>query len=187
MKFYVLVFFTLMGFEIFAQSGAVIGVGASLGYTDNPVVMADAGALSGWHISVTARLGPNFWYLKPGLELHKMNLLSSSVFNPFAESNPATYIVKAPVQIGARVFKIGNLLFRASAGIGSNFIWSIEKNSLNLNHNTMRDLHFGALGGLGIDLGKFAIDFNFEKGFSELYKDTGYKVDYITVTAGLFF
>ena len=51
----------------------------------------------------------------------------------------------------------------------------------------MRDLHFGALGGLGIDLGKFAIDFNFEKGFSELYKDTGYKVDYITVTAGLFF
>ena len=187
MKMYfiaVLLLFTLLSN---AQSGAVIGVGASLGYTDNPAVMAKAGALSGWHISVTARLGPYFWYLKPGLELHKMNLLSSSVFNPFAESNPATYIVKAPVQIGARVFKIGNLLFRASAGIGSNFIWSIEKNTLSLDHNTLRDLHLGALGGLGLDIGPFAIDFQFEKGFTELYKSTDYKIDYVTVTTGIFF
>ena len=171
----VLLLFTLLSN---AQSGAVIGVGASLGYTDNPAVMAKAGALSGWHISVTARLGPDFWYLKPGLELHKIQLESSGVFDPFKES-PAMFIVKGPVQLGARIFKVGNLLFRASAGLGTN--------SLSLDHNTLRDLHLGALGGLGLDIGPFAIDFQFEKGFTELYKSTDYKIDYVTVTTGIFF
>lgn len=186
MKMYfiaVLLLFTLLSN---AQSGAVIGVGASLGYTDNPAVMAKAGALSGWHISVTARLGPDFWYLKPGLELHKIQLESSGGFDPFKES-PAMFIVKGPVQLGARIFKVGNLLFRASAGLGTNFIWSIEKNTLSLDHNTLRDLHLGALGGLGLDIGPFAIDFQFEKGFTELYKSTDYKIDYVTVTTGIFF
>ena len=76
MKMYfiaVLLLFTLLSN---AQSGAVIGVGASLGYTDNPAVMAKAGALSGWHISVTARLGPDWKVLVFSIHSKRVQLCS---------------------------------------------------------------------------------------------------------------
>ena len=105
---------------------------------------------------------------------------------PFT-NKPAMYLLKFPAQIGLRLLKTENFNLRIAAGMQFSYTYSIQKNTMDINHDTVEDTQFGAMLGAGIDLGFIAIDVNFEKGMTELYTDTGYTSDYVFVTAGFFF
>lgn len=187
MKSILILFLIMSQLTLYGQSGAVVHVGSSLAFSDNPTTNDSSESFKGWNLGLGARFGSGFWYLAPRLELHKMQLLSTPKFDPFDMDQKYTYVIKAPVHFAARLYKKSIFLLRASAGVNPNFIWSIQKNNFGLDHNTISDLHLGVGGNLGFDIGPLALDFMFEKGVTEYYKSTGYKMDYITLQAGIFF
>ena len=82
---------------------------------------------------------------------------------------------------------MNNFNLRVAGGFQFSYTISIQKNSNDFTNSSIKDTQLGALIGGGIDLGFMAIDVNFEKGLSELYKGTEYKADYIFVTVGFLF
>ncbi|HRI32115.1 MAG TPA: outer membrane beta-barrel protein [Saprospiraceae bacterium] len=170
----------------FAQSGAVLSVGLSLMDSKNLKITKSGQHHNGWHASLTGRFGPDFWYLRTGLELHKIALSSSNTIELFQDI-PHTYLLKIPVQIGARLIKTDLFKLRLAAGGQVSYISVIQDNDQNLNHNTMSDLQFGILGTIGIDLNNFTLDLSYEKGITELYTDTGFEANYWIMSAGFFF
>jgi hypothetical protein len=185
-QFILLVLCTCISIHINAQSGIVLGAGASMGFTDNPATSEKGQMLSGYHGSLTARLGKNYWYLRPGVEVHKIQLLPHKMLDPF-RNEPGMVLLKFPAQLGLRIIKSENFNFRITGGMQFTYILSIEENSQNINFETLKETQFGALVGAGIDLGYITFDVNFEKGMTELYTDTGYTSDYIFVTMGFVF
>jgi hypothetical protein len=182
----IIIFICSMMIHIHAQSKVVIGGGISMAYTDNPATSEKGQMINGYHGSLTARFGSTDWYIRPGLELHKMKMLPESTLNPF-EDGPYMFILKVPAQLGLRLINTDNFGLRIQGGMQFSYVVSIQKNINNFNHNTITDTQFGALIGGGIDLGFVSIDVNFEKGLTELYTKTGYKSDYIIITAGISF
>jgi hypothetical protein len=177
---------SLCDLKVSAQVKFEFAGGCSLGYPDNPQTAMIKGAQSGWHVGLESCLGENLWYLRLGLELHKMAISTTRLFNPF-EQHPTIYFLKIPTQAGLRVFRVDNFVVRVQAGGMTSYITSIQENDLGLNNNLMTDFQFGALVGAGLDFGPLAIDFNFEKGLSTLYKNTKYKADYCFLSLGFFF
>lgn len=169
-----------------AQSVIVAGLGVSMGYADNPATSKDGEMLSGFHGSVSGRFGSKFWYLRPGIEIHKMQLFPHKMLDPFLDE-PCMYLLKFPLQIGARLIKTEQFNFRIAGGMQFSYTASIQKNDQDLNSKTITDSQWGALLGAGIDLGPITFDVNFEKGLTELYKGTKYTVDYVIITAGISF
>lgn len=144
------------------------------------------GAQSGWHVGLTTRLGEDFWYWRLGLEVHKVNLKSSSTFRLFNDQESA-FFVKFPIQLGARVLKRDQFGVHVAAGANASYVWSIEDNNFGLDHNSITDVQLGALVGAGVDFGPLVVDFNFEKGLTKLYTDTDFKADYWFLSLGFFF
>ena len=184
--FLILALFASICVSLNAQSGVVLAAGVSMAYTDNPATSAKGQFISGYHGSLTGRLGADNWYLRPGIELHKMKLLPKKILDPFSD-DPSMYLLKFPAQIGVRLLKKDNFNVRIAGGLQFTYTVSVQKNSLDLDLNTITENQFGALIGAGMDLGVMTIDVNFEKGLTELYKGKGYKADYIFVTAGFLF
>lgn len=168
------------------QSGLTISVGLTMAFTDNPATNPSGELISGFHGGLNGRFGSNKWYFRPGIELHKVKLHSENLVNPFSEI-PSAYFLKVPAQLGLRLIKTENFVFRILGGFQFSYLVSIQDNDFFLDHDTMTDTQIGALIGAGIDLGPLVIDFNFEKGLSELYKNLGYKSDYIYLSAGFLF
>lgn len=185
-QFILLILFVCWGAKTNGQSGLVLAVGASMGYTDNPATRANGEMLSGFHGSLSGRFGSNYWYVRPGIELHVIKLLPAKLLNPFNDK-PAMYLLKVPVQLGIRLIKTDLFKLRVAGGMQFSYVTSIDDNTFNLDHNTITDTQFGALIGAGIDLGPMCFDVNFEKGITELYTNTGYTSDYIFISVGFFF
>lgn len=185
-QFILLVLLTCIYIRINAQSGIVLGGGATMGFTDNPATSAKGQMLSGYHGSLTGRLGKNYWYLRPGVEVHKVQLLPHKMLDPFRDE-PGMVMVKFPAQLGLRLIKTENFNLRITGGMQFTYILSIEDNTENFNFETLQETQFGALVGAGLDLGFMTFDVNFEKGMTELYTDTGYTSDYIFMTVGFLF
>jgi hypothetical protein len=172
--------------QIRAQNALIISGGVSMAYTDNPATSADGEMISGFHIGLSGRIGKQNWYLKPGVELHIMQLKPEKLLNPFT-NDPAMYLLKVPAQIGLKLLQKENFKFRVAGGFQFSFTTSIDKNTEGLNKQTVKDTQLGALIGAGIDLGPVCIDLNFEKGLTELYSNTGYTADYIFISLGFLF
>ena len=168
------------------QTGLVLSVGMTMGFTDNPATNPAREVISGFHGSISGRFGADKWYLRPGLELHKVKLQSQNVFDPFT-TEASLYMLKIPAQIGYRLIKSNPFSLRLVGGFQFSYIISIQDNDIGLDHDTMKDTQLGTLIGAGIDLGALTVDLNFEKGFTELYTDTGYKSDYIFISLGFLF
>ena len=184
--FIILVLLAAVGIKLNAQSGLVLAAGVSMAYTDNPATSEKGKMISGFHGSLSGRIGSKSWYYKPGLELHVMQFYPEKVLNPFTYK-PAMYFLKVPSQIGLRLVKADNFNLRVAGGFQFSFTLSIDDNKDNFNGNTIKDVQTGALLGAGIDLGPISIDVNFEKGLTELYTNTGYTADYLLISAGVFF
>ncbi|MBK6571387.1 MAG: outer membrane beta-barrel protein [Saprospiraceae bacterium] len=178
--------FLLLGFRAKAQSGAVASIGLSLMQTDNPDVSSDGNFNHGFHLSLTTRLGKDFWYLRTGAEVHKIELKANSKVVLFPQ-DPSAFFLKIPAQIGARIINTSLFKVRLLAGAQLTYLMHIEDNNFNLNHDTMTDFQGGLLFGGGIDLGPFTFDINFERGLTKLYKPNDKKADFLMFSAGFFF
>jgi hypothetical protein len=178
--------FTLSGFNVQAQSGAVASIGLSLMQTDNPDVSSDGNFNHGFHLSLTTRLGKDFWYLRTGAEVHKIELKASSKVVLFPQE-PSAFFLKVPAQIGARILNTSLLKIRLLAGGQLTYLLHVEDNNFDLNHDTMTDFQGGLLFGGGIDLGPFTFDVNYERSLTKLYKPRSNKADFIIFSAGFFF
>lgn len=180
----------LIGFHfmvpVFSQSGLVLGAGISMGFTENPAVRKNEEIISGFHVSLTGRFGADSWYLKPGIEVHRMKLKSAHRLIPFSDQE-AMSILKFPVQLGLRLIRYSTFKVRIMAGAQFSYVASIQDNLFSIDHDTVRDTHLAALMGAGIDLSWISIELNFEKGLSEFYSGTAYTTDYVFVTMGFFF
>ena len=185
-RFILIGMFGLISLGSYSQSGVVASVGLSMAFSDNPLVNKPNELMSGMHASLTGRLGTNNLFLRPGIELHKVKLLSKEMLDPFFFFF-AAYFLKIPLQLGYKLINTDAFKFRLMAGGQFTYTAFIEDNELGLDHNSINDVSFGALIGAGLDFGPLAIDVNFEKGLTELYHDTNYKTDYIVVSLGFFF
>ena len=74
--------------QLKAQTGLVAAAGVSMGYTNNPATSGVGKMISGYHGSLTGRFGSTNWYIRPGIEVHKMNLLPEKMLNPFSDLSP---------------------------------------------------------------------------------------------------
>jgi hypothetical protein len=188
MKVRIILFVLFAGICIagYSQSGLSVVAGVSMSYTDNPNTSSKGEMINGFHAGLNGRIGRNYWFFKPGVELHVMKFYPEKLLNPFSDK-PAMYLIKVPAQIGVRLFKTDFMALRVAGGLQFSFTAGFDNNSDNFNHNTIKDTQLGTLIGAGIDLGPMCIDVNFEKGLTELYTGTGYKADYIFISAGFFF
>ncbi|HRI00157.1 MAG TPA: outer membrane beta-barrel protein [Saprospiraceae bacterium] len=172
--------------KINAQSGAVVSVGLTTGYTDNPIVNHTNGFQSGWHASLSARFADGNWYLRPGLELHKVLLEASNLIEPFAD-RPSVYLLKIPTQIGYKVLNTKFFDIHLQAGLQTTYTLKIQENAYGYNHDKIRDFQFGALFGAAVDLGPLVLSMSYERAFTEMFTDTGFKADYFIYGIGFYF
>jgi len=186
MKFPLIAFLSIWMWVAQAQSGAVISVGYSSGFTDYSLATANGGFMSGWNAGIVGRFGDGKFFIRPGLELHKIYLESANKAELFTDRKSA-YFLKIPAQIGYRIINLEKFKLIAMGGVQVSYIWSIQENALGLNHDTMKDFQLGALFGGGIDLGPLVFCVQFEKGLSELYTGTSKKSDYVIYTLGFSF
>ncbi len=186
MKFILFITGFLYSLTLYTQSGLILGSGISMAYTDNPNRSMKGEMFSGFHISLTGRFGSDSWYLKPGVEFHRIKIQSRELLNPFTDE-PALSILKFPAQLGLKLVNLKQFKFRIMAGGQFSYVASIDDNTFTIDHDSVRDTQFGALLGAGIDLSWLSIEINFEKGLTEYYTGTNYITDYLFFTLGFFF
>ncbi|MBK7303631.1 MAG: hypothetical protein IPI90_10335 [Saprospiraceae bacterium] len=155
--------FLLLGFRAKAQSGAVASIGLSLMQTDNPDVSSDGNFNHGFHLSLTTRLGKDFWYLRTGAEVHKIELKANSKVVLFPQ-DPSAFFLKIPAQIGARIINTSLFKVRLLAGAQLTYLMHIEDNNFNLNHDTMTDFQEGFLFGGELTLGRLPLILTLKEG-----------------------
>ncbi|MBK9641961.1 MAG: hypothetical protein IPO72_11955 [Saprospiraceae bacterium] len=107
--------FSLLGFRAQAQSGAVASIGLSLMQTDNPDVSTDGNFNHGFHLSLTTRLGKDFWYLRTGAEVHKIELKSQFQSSPVS-SGSKCFFLKDTCPNRARIINTSLFKVRLLAG-----------------------------------------------------------------------
>ncbi|MDQ3140833.1 MAG: hypothetical protein M3Q56_01145 [Bacteroidota bacterium] len=169
-----------------AQSGVAVGVGLSLGQTHYDLVNRSAGFLTGWHASISGRLWPGLYYFRPGIELHRISLVTIPQLDPFTNI-PSVYLIKVPLQGGVRLVNIEHFELRTQIGLVGTYAMLIEDNDFGLNYDTIEDYQLGALFGLGIDIGPITLDVSREISLTQFYHDQDDFLHYWLISAGLFF
>jgi hypothetical protein len=173
---------------IIAQNGVNIKAG--------PVLVGDISLASlsdtafhhkGYHIGVDVRIGPYGFYLSPGLHYYGIDIGSTNGFEYFAKS-PKYHIIKGPLNLGYKMFITRKIKFRLKAGVDVNYVLLIDDNDLNIGYNNVNDAYFGINIGVGLDMNRVTLDFNFESGLTDVLKDqVDSKFNYLTLSLGFFF
>lgn len=164
------------------QTGIVAYTGLSLMYTPNPVTNPDDGFISGYHFGIKGLFGKRI-YVEPGASFHILKQTAQSNLDPF-NGNPSIYLLKFPLQLGYRILESKDFGLRVSAGGNLSFTTAIDKNTLNLNANSIKDAQFGVLIGGGLDFGVLSVDVHFEKGIIPFYTFRDYKADFFYISVG---
>ena len=116
MKFPLIAFLSIWMWVAQAQSGAVISVGYSSGFTDYSLATANGGFMSGWNAGIVGRFGDGKFFIRPGLELHKIYLESANKAELFTDRKSA-YFLKIPAQIGYRIINLEKFKLIAMGGV----------------------------------------------------------------------
>lgn len=171
-----------------AQNGANFKAGLALVGNINLNSFSDTAMhKKAYHIGVDARIGPYGFYLSPGLHYYNVDIASSNGFGYFS-SQPKYHIIKGPLNIAYKMFITRKFKFRLKGGVDINYVLLIDDNELGIDYSSVNDAYFGMNLGIGFDISRFTIDFNYESGLTNSIKDDdNSKLNYFSTSFGFFF
>ena len=176
----------LVSLQLYAQSGAVAFCGVNQLRAEHHTKTDSNLLFSGYHFGVTTRLGPDDWFLRVGLVVHRNQIIGSNTFAPFAKGSAYTFL-KLPVQLGWRALKTKLLTIRFQGGGNINYTFGVQDNKLNIDHDHINDLFIGVALGLGLDIKWISFDLEYEKGITNYYTKRKNRADFLSLSAGFFF
>ena len=170
-----------------AQSGANFKFGPTIMLTEWNGFTADDQYHNGWQIGIKGRIGRGLMYFNPGFFFKSIQLHSSNNFDPLAKGTKMN-VLSFPVDMGFRILQYPKFTLRMVVGASLNYIQAIDNNDLDIDLNSIYDVHLGGDIGIGFDFNWITLDFAYEKGLLDAFKDVGdSKADYANVSLGFFF
>ncbi|MFZ1751467.1 MAG: hypothetical protein WAU01_14805 [Saprospiraceae bacterium] len=184
-----IVFYFITIFSIQSQSpGLVVQTGVTSSFSkDKNITLAGEGHY-GWMVGADARLLEGDLYFIIGLQYHQTNLKSISKINFFSENDWKLIVGRAG--LGFNILRINEKLSLRSKIIGSvNFVSDAPENALNkVGYTFINDSFLGAATGLGLTIGSFDIDVEYQYGIINAYKEQPKSTfDIWTLMAGFHF
>jgi hypothetical protein len=172
----------------YAQSpGFVIQAGLTASYAKNANITKANQGHYGWMIGADARILEGDLYFLAGGQYHKTDVQSTS--SPDFFKNDWT-VIMGRAGLGFNLLHISERIVIRSKLLGSiNFIIDAPENGLNIPGFTeLNDSYLGAVTGLGLTVGRFDLDIDFQYGFiNAYYKQPKSTFDSWTLMAGFHF
>jgi hypothetical protein len=154
---------------LYAQSpGLVIQTGLTASYSkDANITKANQGHY-GWMVGADARILEGDLYFLIGGQFHKTDLMSTS--SPDFFKNDWS-MVMGRAGFGFNLLHLSERIVFRSKILGSiNFILDAPENGQNIpGYIELNDSYFGAVTGLGLTIGSFDLDLDFQYGFINAY------------------
>ncbi len=127
----------------------------------------------GYNAGLDLRLGENLFFLQPGAYFYQYNqeytiVDFSDPTEARATGNIKVQSIKVPVLLGARLVSSDALTARINAGAAFNFPVSVTSSSqgFQIQRHNYNSANVGGVFGVGLDLGIFTFDLNYEFGLS---------------------
>ncbi len=175
---------------MWGQSGITPHAGISVSTNGESEITQSGQAHYGYFLGVDVRMfADTKMFFTGGVQYHRMSLVSQGSPNFF--SNDANLsLIKGRWGLGFYLTKINQMKLRLKVLGSLDYVNSYDDEAISANapYNQLNDSSLGGVVGLGIDLSFITIDLEYQKGFINAYREIpDSKVDYITLSAGVFF
>ncbi len=175
---------------MWSQSGITPHAGISVSTNGESEITQSGQAHYGYFLGVDVRMfADTKMFFTGGVQYHRISLLSQSSPNFF--SNDANLsLIKGRWGLGFYLATINNNRLRLKILGSLDYVNDFDSEAIvnNAPYNQLNDSSLGAVVGLGIDLKFITLDIEYQKGFINTYREIpDSKVDYITLSAGVFF
>ncbi len=175
-------------FSLRSQSpGLVIQTGLTLAYAKDSNITRTNQGHYGWMIGADARILESNLYFIIGGQYHKTSIVSTSSPD-FFKTDQSVFMTRCG--LGFDLLHLSEKIALRSKLLGSiNFILDAPANALNIpGYTQLNDSYLGAVTGVGITIGSFDIDLDFQYGFiNAYYKQPKSTFDSWTLMAGFHF
>lgn len=158
-----------------------LAISATNQQTDEPQVSDQSKV--GYMIGANVRFGampyfsPGIYYQKTALEITLDSLNVSEITDVVGANSVYLPLKVGVVLAGLRIF----------AGPSLTIMTSVEDNSLGITKDDYNDTHTGLEAGVGFNIAIVTLDFSYEMGLSDVYKDVDAKHDVARFLAGIQF
>lgn len=175
--------------DAFSQApGVVIQTGLSAAYSKDSKVTKGGEAHYGWMVGADARLLDGDIYFLVGGQYHSTNLRSTDKLNFFNDKDWT--IIMGRLGLGFNLLHLSDRMSIRSKILGSiNFSQESPKGGLEIDgYRTVNDSFMGATTGIGITLGAFDLDLEYQYGFiNAYYQQSKSTFDFWTLCFGFHF
>ncbi len=168
--------------------GIVIQSGLTAAYSKDFNITKGNEMHYGWMVGADARLLEGDMYFIIGGQYHRTGLMSTASPDFFKNNDWALFHGRCGV--GFNIFRISeNIIFRSKILGSINFLLDAPKDALNIpEYKEINDSSLGAVTGLGVTIGSFDIDLDFQYGIINAYKEKPKSTfDIWTLMAGFHF
>lgn len=127
----------------------------------------------GFHLGLDLRFGDLF-YIQPGLHYYSLDA-------EYIDEGPLDFLtddirlqsIRIPVTLGTSFlrFNDGNVKLRAQAGIVGLFPLNVDDNDFLIDTDDFRTTTFGAVAGIGMDLGILTLDITYDFGMTDTFNN----------------
>lgn len=179
-------------FQVFVMSGQAPGLviqgGLTSTFSKDPIITKNGEAHYGWLVGADARILEGDLYFIVGGQYSNTSLRSSSAPNFFVKRDWKQ--LSGRFGIGFNLWRISEKVSFRSKLLGSiNFLMDAPKDALQIvGYETLNDSYLGAVSGLGLTLGMFDFDLEYQYGLINAYQlQSKSKFSGITLLAGFHF
>lgn len=127
---------------------------------------------SGFNLGIDVRIGDKV-YLAPGVHFYAVGADFEGIFEEGSMDNLSDNIkqqtIRIPLYLGTSLVEVETFKLRAQIGALGSVPINVSDNAFGLEKDDFRDMKFSGAAGVGIDLGHFTLDANFELGFQDIF------------------
>ncbi|HPK08896.1 MAG TPA: hypothetical protein PK147_06310 [Saprospiraceae bacterium] len=186
----VLLFFGLINYSI-SQSGANVYGGVAIGQSQDNFISQSGQSHSGFLVGLDGRLVGDDMYFLAGVQYATLSLVSEESLSFFSSTNKMK-MIKGRIGVGFNLIRFSESFAIRSKLLGSfNFINDFDNARLpapSTGYASVNDGYLGAVTGLGVDLGIFTFDVEFEYGVMNVfYQKSQTKYNTLSLTGGIKF
>ena len=193
-KLLILTFFSLAFAPAHAQFSFNPKVG--MNFTSITTATADAAttAESGSHVGFNLgadlrfRKKESWFFVQPGLHYYSMGVqpVAEGASQEEIEQIPSVSSLKLPLSGGMYLTgSDGILRIRANVGVTPTVLLGVEENQLGVSKEDYQAATIGLNGGIGIELLIVTLDFSYEHGLSNVYRQAEGTASTFTISAGI--
>ncbi|NOT37400.1 MAG: outer membrane beta-barrel protein [Saprospiraceae bacterium] len=154
--------------------------------TKYPVAIQEGSIINGWQTGAHVRKYYNELYLLSGLDFYNIDLLANPKLEIF-NKRPSFYSFGVPLGIGYDVFKNDHFKLRGQTALNFMYIFEIDDTHPIINESLLTPTRFGFQIGAGVEFFPITLDYHFELGLNQSYKELDYKTNSHSFTLGVIF